>query len=147
VWQVAHETLSFRENIGTAFASHFAPFNISRIIVSDTPVKIKFKHLFILRLFDPVANSGLPNPKDLPTYPLPHHARQRLFDEEPSGARASSTAQTKVGWTAKKVAAWIEQKTGKRVHQTTAWRAMKAAGFLFRSRGHAINKRIRKRGK
>jgi transposase len=32
-------------------------------------------------------------------------------------------------WTASKVATWIEQKTGKRVHHTTAWRAMKASGF------------------
>ena len=32
-------------------------------------------------------------------------------------------------WTSPKVAAWIEKKTGKRVHATTAWRAMRAAGF------------------
>jgi transposase len=32
-------------------------------------------------------------------------------------------------WTSPKVAAWIEKKTGKAVHSTTAWRAMKAAGF------------------
>lgn len=32
-------------------------------------------------------------------------------------------------WTARKVAAWIEKKTGQQVHHTTAWRAMKAAGF------------------
>ena len=32
-------------------------------------------------------------------------------------------------WTSPKVAAWIKQKTGKAVHPTTAWRAMKAAGF------------------
>lgn len=34
-------------------------------------------------------------------------------------------------WTATKVAAWIKQKTGKAVHATTAWRAMKAAGFTL----------------
>ena len=32
-------------------------------------------------------------------------------------------------WTSPKVAAWIKQKTGKAVHKTTAWRAMRAAGF------------------
>jgi transposase len=32
-------------------------------------------------------------------------------------------------WTSPKVAAWIKQRTGKEVHKTTAWRAMKAAGF------------------
>jgi transposase len=32
-------------------------------------------------------------------------------------------------WTANKVAAWIKKKTGKQVHPTTAWRAMKGAGF------------------
>jgi transposase len=32
-------------------------------------------------------------------------------------------------WTSPKVAAWIKKKTGKDVHVTTAWRAMKAAGF------------------
>lgn len=32
-------------------------------------------------------------------------------------------------WTAKKVAVWIAKKTGQQVHPTTAWRAMKAAGF------------------
>ena len=32
-------------------------------------------------------------------------------------------------WTSPKVAAWIKKKTGKEVHSTTAWRAMKAAGF------------------
>jgi len=32
-------------------------------------------------------------------------------------------------WTANKVAAWIKKKTGKQVHPTTAWRAMKSAGF------------------
>ena len=32
-------------------------------------------------------------------------------------------------WTSPKVAAWIRKKTGKEVHPTTAWRAMKASGF------------------
>lgn len=32
-------------------------------------------------------------------------------------------------WTSPKVAAWIKKKTGKEVHSTTAWRAMKTAGF------------------
>jgi transposase len=34
-------------------------------------------------------------------------------------------------WTAPKVAAWIKKKTGKEVHATTAWRAMRAAGFTL----------------
>jgi transposase len=32
-------------------------------------------------------------------------------------------------WTAPKVAAWIMEKTGHEVHQTTAWRAMRRLGF------------------
>lgn len=32
-------------------------------------------------------------------------------------------------WTAPKVAAWITEKTGQGVHQTTAWRAMRRLGF------------------
>lgn len=32
-------------------------------------------------------------------------------------------------WTAPKVAVWIKEQTGKEVHATTAWRAMKAADF------------------
>lgn len=32
-------------------------------------------------------------------------------------------------WTSPKVAAWIKIKTGKEVHKTTAWRALRAAGF------------------
>jgi transposase len=34
-------------------------------------------------------------------------------------------------WTSPKVAAWIRNKTGKEVHPTTAWRAMRAAGFTL----------------
>jgi transposase len=34
-------------------------------------------------------------------------------------------------WTSPKVAAWITKKTGKQVHATTAWRAMRAAGFTL----------------
>lgn len=32
-------------------------------------------------------------------------------------------------WTAPKVAAWITDKTGQEVHQTTGWRAMRRLGF------------------
>jgi transposase len=32
-------------------------------------------------------------------------------------------------WTAPKVAAWITDKSGQAVHQTTAWRAMRRLGF------------------
>jgi transposase len=32
-------------------------------------------------------------------------------------------------WTAPKVATWIIEKTGREVHQTTAWRAMRRLGF------------------
>jgi transposase len=34
-------------------------------------------------------------------------------------------------WTSPKVAAWIKKKTGKQVHATTAWRAMRSAGFTL----------------
>lgn len=34
-------------------------------------------------------------------------------------------------WTSPKVAAWIKKKTGKEVHLTTAWRAMRAGGFTL----------------
>jgi transposase len=34
-------------------------------------------------------------------------------------------------WTSPKVAAWIKKKTGKAVHPTTAWRAMRSAGFTL----------------
>ena len=34
-------------------------------------------------------------------------------------------------WTAPKVAAWIEQRTGEPVHETTAWRAMRRLGFTL----------------
>ncbi|HXG64116.1 MAG TPA: winged helix-turn-helix domain-containing protein [Blastocatellia bacterium] len=34
-------------------------------------------------------------------------------------------------WTSRKVAAWIKKQTGKAVHPTTAWRAMRAAGFTL----------------
>lgn len=34
-------------------------------------------------------------------------------------------------WTSPKVAAWIKKKTGQAVHKTTAWRAMRVAGFTL----------------
>jgi transposase len=34
-------------------------------------------------------------------------------------------------WSSPKVAAWIKKKTGKAVHPTTAWRALRAAGFTL----------------
>jgi transposase len=34
-------------------------------------------------------------------------------------------------WTAPKVAHWIEERTGRRVHETTAWRAMRRLGFTL----------------
>ena len=34
-------------------------------------------------------------------------------------------------WTAPKVAAWIEQRTGRSVHETTAWRVMRRLGFTL----------------
>src|SRR5215212_3879042 len=36
-------------------------------------------------------------------------------------------------WTGPKVAAWITQKTGQEVHQTTGWRAMRRLGFSLQS--------------
>jgi transposase len=34
-------------------------------------------------------------------------------------------------WTAPKVAAWSEERTGRGVHETTAWRAMRRLGFTL----------------
>ena len=34
-------------------------------------------------------------------------------------------------WTAPKVAAWIEERTGRAVHETTAWRTMRRLGFTL----------------
>jgi transposase len=34
-------------------------------------------------------------------------------------------------WTAPKVAAWIAERTGQSVHETTAWRAMRRLGFTL----------------
>lgn len=34
-------------------------------------------------------------------------------------------------WTAPKVAAWVEQRTGRSVHETTAWRVMRRLGFTL----------------
>lgn len=36
-------------------------------------------------------------------------------------------------WTAPKVAAWIAEKSGQEVHQTTAWRAMRRPGFSLKT--------------
>jgi transposase len=34
-------------------------------------------------------------------------------------------------WTAPKVAAWVGGRTGRSVHETTAWRAMRRLGFTL----------------
>jgi transposase len=36
-------------------------------------------------------------------------------------------------WTGPKVAAWITQQTGQRVHQTTGWRALQRLGFSLQT--------------
>jgi transposase len=36
-------------------------------------------------------------------------------------------------WTAPKVAAWVERRTGRGVHETTAWRAMRRLGFTLQA--------------
>lgn len=36
-------------------------------------------------------------------------------------------------WTAKKVAAWIEQRTGRRLHETSAWRCLRSLGFSLQT--------------
>lgn len=36
-------------------------------------------------------------------------------------------------WMAPKVAAWIEERTGRSVHETTAWRAMRRLGFTLQT--------------
>lgn len=36
-------------------------------------------------------------------------------------------------WTAKKVAAWIEQETGRSLHETSAWRVLRSLGFTLQT--------------
>ncbi len=36
-------------------------------------------------------------------------------------------------WTAKKVADWIEQETGRRLHETSAWQVLRSLGFTLQS--------------
>ena len=36
-------------------------------------------------------------------------------------------------WTAIKVAAWIEQKTGRKLHETSAWRILRSLGFTLQT--------------
>jgi len=36
-------------------------------------------------------------------------------------------------WTAKKVAAWIGEKTNRRLHETSAWRVMRGLGFTLQT--------------
>lgn len=36
-------------------------------------------------------------------------------------------------WTAKKVAAWIERETGRRLHETSAWRVLRSLGFTLQT--------------
>jgi transposase len=36
-------------------------------------------------------------------------------------------------WTSKKVAVWIEQKTGRKLHETSAWRVLKSLGFSLQT--------------
>lgn len=36
-------------------------------------------------------------------------------------------------WTANKVAAWIEQETGRRLHETSAWRVLRSLGFTLQT--------------
>lgn len=36
-------------------------------------------------------------------------------------------------WTAHKVGAWIEQETGRRLHQTSAWRILRSLGFTLQT--------------
>lgn len=36
-------------------------------------------------------------------------------------------------WTAKKVATWIERRTGRRLHETSAWRALRSLGFTLQT--------------
>jgi len=36
-------------------------------------------------------------------------------------------------WTAKKVAGWIEQKTGRHLHETSAWRVLQSLGFSLQT--------------
>jgi len=36
-------------------------------------------------------------------------------------------------WTARKVAVWIEEKTNRRLHETSAWRVLRSLGFTLQS--------------
>lgn len=36
-------------------------------------------------------------------------------------------------WTAKKVAAWIAERTGRRLHETSAWRVLRSLGFTLQT--------------
>jgi transposase len=36
-------------------------------------------------------------------------------------------------WTAKKVALWIEQQTGRKLHETSAWRVLRLLGFTLQT--------------
>ncbi len=36
-------------------------------------------------------------------------------------------------WTAKKIALWIEQKTNRRLHETSAWRILRSLGFTLQT--------------
>jgi transposase len=36
-------------------------------------------------------------------------------------------------WTANKVAAWIEQETGRKLHETSAWRVLRSLGFTLQT--------------
>lgn len=45
-------------------------------------------------------------------------------------------------WTAPKVSAWITDKTGQEVHQTTAWRAMRRLGFSLQVPRPANKRRV-----
>src|ERR1044071_5992699 len=75
---------------------------------------------------------GAPGVSDQRTEPMPSPPPTLNTKQAQALATALRGSAPDGGlWTSPKVAAWIKQKTGKEVHPTTAWRAMKAADFTL----------------
>ena len=75
---------------------------------------------------------GAPGVSDQRTEPMPSPP-PTLNAKQAQALQTALRGPTSDGglWTSPKVAAWIKKKTGKQVHKTTAWRAMRAAGFTL----------------
>jgi hypothetical protein len=62
------------------------------------------------------------------TWPDPYLISRGAVASELAAALRSQALDGRL-WTAPKVARWIAQRTGRSVHETTAWRAMRRLGF------------------